>query len=265
MKAIIRLNSILLVGLILMASCSKDDEQVTLPKALDAKFEITVTGDAPNATISIMNNSSAALTYEWTFGEGANKTTSNEKNPTLTLERAGDFKVTLKISDGKEEKTTIKTFVIPGHSSILTFTDVEFSILGGDATYGRFFSTETGLIYKNNEVTTENGSKIDIAFNSFNGIINYFETPSESLYNIQNATSSKFTNYITTQYDVGNFDDMIDDELLDGLDLSDDIGSFPASYKGAVIFENSMGKKGVIKVKEIDDKRVLVDIKIQKY
>ena len=264
MKAIIRLNSILLLALIFMTSCSKDDEQITSTK-LEAKFEVAVTGDAPNASITITNNSTAATSYEWTFSDGGNINTSNQKSPALNIDKAGDFEVTLKISNGTEEKTITKTVAIPGNSAILTFTDIEFSILGGDATYGRFFSTETGLVYKNSEVTSDNGSKIDIAFDSFSGNINYFETPDKSKYAIPNSSPSTFINYVTSQFDITSFDDISDDELLDSLNLSGDTGSFPGSYEGAVIFENSIGKKGVIKIKNVDDRRVLVDIKVQKY
>ncbi len=265
MKVVTRLNSILFLTLIFMASCSNDDEQVTLPKKLDAKFEVVVNGDAPNASITILNHSSAATNYEWTFGEGASISTSNEKSPTLTVEKAGGLEVTLKTSNASGEKTTIKTVVIPGHSPILTFTDIEFSILGGDATYGRFFSTETGLIYKNYEVTADNGSKIDIAFDSFSGFINFFETPTKAKYNIPNASISTFINSVTSEFDTTNFENMSHDELIANLDLSGVTGTFPDTYKGVVIFENSHTKKGVIKVKNIDSKRVLVDIKIQKY
>ncbi len=264
MKTIIKVNSILFIALILLAGCSKEKEGVT-PEVLDAKFEVTVSGDAPNATITINNNSTAATSYEWTFGEGASISASNEKSPTLSVEKAGGLEITLKTSDGKKEATTIKTLVIPGHSAISAFADVEFSITGGDATYGRFFSTQSGLGYKNNEVTADNGAGIDIAFNSFDGIINLFETPTASKYNIPNATHSTFVNYVTSAFDVANFDSMATDQLLDNLDLTGDLGSFPGTYKGVILFENANGKKGVIKVKDVDSKRILVDIKIQKY
>jgi hypothetical protein len=59
---------------------------------------------------------------------------------------------------------------------------------------------------------------------------------------------------------------MDDDGLLADLTIQSDDGSFGNStIPHTVLFELSNGKKGVVKTKEVNSERLLVDIKIQKY
>lgn len=253
----------ILIGL-LFTSCSKDDEKTPLV----ADFSTTLTGQAPNAQVVITNASTGETTYQWTFGTGASINTSTEKTPpTITVDKAGDFTITLKVSNGNEYKEVTKTISITGNSAIRTYTDVAFSQTSGSNTYGRFFSTTTGLIYKDNEVNATSGTSIDLAFVGSNSSAIYFASPNSTNLGITipNATLTKIKNY-QSGFSVSDFDSMSDDSKLQTLTVVDDgevIGSL--SFPLTVIFQNASGKKGVIKLKSINAERLLVDIKVQKY
>ena len=192
-----------------IASCSKDDDVVPF----DVKFEVSVTGDAPNATIAITNQTTGASTFEWTYGLGANEEGSALQSPTnFTVEKAGEFTITLKASDGSNEKTAEAKITINGNSAILTFTDVEFALNAGDATYGRLFSIVDGRIYKDSEITAEMASKIDLAFGSMGNTLYYFESPNKTDYQLTGASTTKVDNSVLeADFAVATFDGMTND------------------------------------------------------
>lgn len=68
-----------------------------------AAFTVNRTLAAPGSTIKFTNDSSKnATSYKWEF-DGATKTTSTAKNPTVTYRKAGTYNVTLtaKNKDGQ--------------------------------------------------------------------------------------------------------------------------------------------------------------------
>lgn len=250
---------------LLLFSCSKDEDETT---PLAADFTATVTGEAPNAQIGITNSSTGATTYLWTFGEGASVSTSTDENPSsITVDKAGDLTIKLVVGNGSEEKELTKTVTITGSNAIVIYTDIEFGLNAGDATYGRLFSFETGQIYKDSEIDASNGSMIHLAFGSMANTIYYFESPTVEDYNVPNATETKVVNYESTpSISVTDFDSMTDDSQLSGLTITGTNDSFGnSSIPGTVLFEISTGKKGVIKTKAVNSDRLLVDIKIEKY
>ncbi len=250
----------------ILFSCKEDKIE---PVVLVADFETSVTGEAPNAQISITNKSENATSYSWTFGEGANILTSTEKSPsTLTVDKVGNFTIKLIVSDGSTEKEITKTISITGYNAIVAYSDLEFALDAGNDTYGRLFSFETDKMYLDNEITDENGSKIDLAFGSMGQTMYYFDSPSDSEYNVPNATVTKVINYESTPtISSSDFNDMVDDRLLTNLTIEDDDNSFGnSSIPGnTILFEISTGRKGVIITKAVNSDRLLVDIKIQKY
>jgi thioredoxin-related protein len=151
------------------------------------------------------------------------------------------------------------------NETIVTYNDISFSLTANSSEYGRMFSTVTGKIYKDSEITVENGGKIDLVFVSSNGTYNYFESPSlfKSV-TIPNATSTKIQN-LTTTMTVEEFDAMTDAENLKSLTITYDEESFGGSgYPKIILFENAAGKKGAIKVKSRNADVMIVDIKVQK-
>lgn len=250
----------------ILLSCEKDKVE---PKVLIADFETSVSGEAPNAKISITNKSENASSYNWTFGVGANVSASTDETPaTLTVDKAGDFTIKLVVSDGSIEKEVTKTILITGYNAIVEYTDLEFALDAGNASYGRLYSFETEKMYLDSEITNENGSKIHLAFGSMGQTMYYFDSPDNPDYNVPNATVTKVINYESTPtISSSDFENMVDDRLLYGLTIESDNNSFGnSSIPGnTVLFEISTGRKGVIVTKAVNSNRLLVDIKIQKY
>jgi len=251
---------------IILFSCKQDEIE---PKVLVANFETTITGEAPSCQITISNKSENASSYNWTFSEGANFSTSTNETPeTLTVDKTGNFTITLTVSDGTTEKEITKTISITGHNAIVEYSDLEFALNAGNDTYGRLYSFETNKMYLDSEITNDNGSKIHLAFSSMGGTMYYFDSPSNNDYSVPNATVTKVINYENTPtISSSDFNDMVDDRLLVELTIADDNNSFGnSSIPGnTVLFEISTGKKGVIITKAVNNDRLLVDIKIQKY
>lgn len=260
------MKNVIFLGIIssfILFSCSKDTEET-----LVADFDAAVTGEAPNAQITITNNSVGATSWSWTFGEGANISESAEEAPaSITVDKAGEISITLIATNGGEEMKITKTFTIAGNNAVVTYTDVAFALNSGHNDYGRLFSFETGEIYLDNEVDASNGELIHLAFGSMGNTLYYFESPTHEDFNIPNSTNTKVINYESEPtFSVEDFDAIVDDSALSSLTIehSDD-GFGNSSIPGTVLFEISTGQKGVIKTKIINSERILVDIKIQKY
>lgn len=84
---------LLILAVITMNSCKKDDEITKMPIA---DFEIEVSGEAPNAQLIITNLSKNADSYVWKFGEGADIERSEAITPTgIIVAKKGEFNVTL--------------------------------------------------------------------------------------------------------------------------------------------------------------------------
>lgn len=245
-------------------SCTKSDSSVPVV----AIFSAVVSGQAPNAQITITNTTSGAYTYEWAFGEGANISTSSDLTPpVLTIDKAGSFTVTLKASNGSEQDEVTKTITVEGNSALVTYSNVEFGLNAGDNSYGRLFSFETGKIYKDNEIDATVGPKINLAFASMGNTMYYFQSPTVADYNVPGASVTKVTNWLSdSPISTTDFDGMTDDSKLAGLTINETGDSFGnSSIPGIVLFQLSTGRKGAIETKAVNSSRLLVDIKIQKY
>lgn len=252
----------ILLILLAMSACTKQSDIALYPD-----FSVTVTGVSPNAILNIVNKSTGATDYQWTFGEGASVSTSTDKEPAnIKIDKAGTLSIVLAVKNGDSQKTKASSVVIGGNHAMVTFTGVEFALKASDATYGRFFSTETGLIYKDNEVNATNGPKIDLAFLSLSATNNYFTSPNSPQFTIPYATTSLVRHFINNEIAVTDFETIKDDVLIKNTSITTDNKPFGSTgYPLLVLFQNSKGKKGVIKVREINASRLLVDIKIQKY
>jgi len=254
-----------LVSAILFSCKKKEGEQ----KEVVADFDTSISGQAPNAHISITNKSENANSYTWEFSEGSNIVISSEETPpTFTVDKAGDFTIKLTARNGTDEKEISKTISITGHSAIVEYSDLEFALDAGNATYGRLFSFETNQMYLDNEINNNNGAKIHLAFGSMGHTMYYFDSPDKTDYNVPNATATKVINYENTPtITSSDYNNMFDDRLLSGLTIINDNNSFGnSSIPGhTILFEISTGRKGVIITKDVNNDRLLVDIKIQKY
>jgi hypothetical protein len=253
-----------LLGIVILFNLT-DCKEKEVP--LVADFDAEITGTSPNATIVFTSSSTGADTYEWTFGEGANITTSSVISPSISVEKAGLLTVTLTIHRGAEENSITQDIDVFGNSAILEFTDVEFALGAGDLDYGRFFSVATGQVYIDTEVNANNGSTISLAFESLGQTLHYFQSPSSSDYSIPNATQTKVINFPAgALMSIAQFEAMDDDEILADLTINDDGNGFGnGNIPGIVLFQISDGRIGAIKTRSINADRLLVDIKVQKY
>ena len=250
---------------VLFFSCSKDDDEATV---VIADFTATVSGESPNAKVTIVNNSKDASSYEWTFGEGADISTSTESGPLeIEVDKAGDFEITLVAKNGAQEKEVTKTVSIDGFTAVESFSDIEFALKANDEAFGRFFSFTTGEIYKDSEINEENGADIHLGFGSMSYVMYFFQSPDHNNFDVPNATATKVMNYQSEPaITVEAFSTMADNELLADLEIEDKNDSFGnGSIPGIVLFETSTGRKGAIHTKAVNSDRLLVDIKVEKY
>jgi hypothetical protein len=171
-------------------------------------------------------------------------------------------------SSDDDKKTDSST---TDNATLKTFTDVTFSLdqsEGYDA--GLYFSTELGKSFKTNKIDASTLPKIDIAFYSANYSLNYFISPNDSNYGIQNATTSIFINVQKDLMTIDQFKNIVKGSDFENIKIdSDDDDSFPDSQMpNVVLFKNAAGKKGAIYIKSVHrvgyDPRIVVDIKIQK-
>ncbi|RED96568.1 outer membrane protein assembly factor BamB family protein [Marinoscillum furvescens] len=94
--------AVLLLGLCLLSACSEDEpeKENELPVALFAAAPTAATvGDEIAFTDQSGDNDGEITSWAWDFGDG---NTSAEQNPTHTYAEAGDYTVSLTVSDDKE-------------------------------------------------------------------------------------------------------------------------------------------------------------------
>jgi hypothetical protein len=153
------------------------------------------------------------------------------------------------------------------NSTILSYKDIEFSQTEGSATYATYFSTKTGKLYKDSELNATNGPDIDLAFVGGLSKFFFFTSPDDNRFLkkvVPGATKTLVKNY-ETGFSAIDFDAVVDDSKLKSLTVVDGLDSVGSlEFPLVVIFQNSKGKKGLIKLKAINADRLLVDIKVQK-
>ncbi|WKK80469.1 hypothetical protein [Marivirga arenosa] len=258
----------LIVLAITLYSCDSSETADKEGEPLEAKFSVEIEGEAPNAVLNLTNESTGASSYEWSFSEGSSDSTSIEEIPNgITVDKAGDFTITLKAVSGTEESSSEETITIEGNSAILEIKDLEFSQEEGSSELGRFYSISENEMYLDTEIDEENGPNINLFYKGSNSPFIFFEGPKDNFDDIvvPNAKETKVHNY-ENGFEVASFDEMEDDAVLDDLTvINDDNAIGTLDFPAIVTFETEEGKKGAIKLKAINSTRVLVDIKVQKY
>lgn len=259
MKNLINLFLLILI-LSILWSCKSTIK--TEPIVVD--FDLTLTGEAPNAELTLTNNSQNGTSYMWLFSEGAEIESSAEKNPCkIKVDKVGELTVTLIVINETEEKSVEKSVSVFGYNSIYTYTNIEFA---HNPATGRFFSTETGQIYPDHKVDNNNGPLIDLAFISIDNSLYYLESPDNEEFSIPGATQTLVMNYDNTELSILGFDSITDDSLLRNLHVYHDNNSFGnTTIPHVILFQNESGRKGAVKTISVNNNRLLVDIKVQKY
>lgn len=249
----------------IIVSCSKKDDPVV------PDFDAVVSGESPNAKIELTNKSTGATSFKWNFDKGTTDSVSTLESPAiLNVDRAGSFTIKLKAINGSEEQTITKTVTVPGYNAIVTYSDLEFGLVSGSTTYGRYFSFTTGKMYKDNEINSSNGMDIHIGLGNMSHFMFFFLSPDDRILEedliIPGATNTKINNWQDIPLiSASAFDSMQDDRLLNGLTITNTNESFDTTMPNMILFQIATGRKGVIKAKAVNINRILVDIKIQKY
>ncbi len=235
-------------------------------------------------TITLNNKSTDVISYLWTFERGI-PNTSTEENPSVLFSNIGTHNIILEVSNGKQTRTLTKTIEVLENTNLRTFEDVQLGIntAHNSNTIGAFFSGELRKVFTANEVTNENGSKIDLVFLGLNDSFSFnkFLSPNEIATNgfiaIPNATK---TNIINTQENCNcgvsinesKFNSMIDDSILKTTTITETPSGLLHFDKNKtpriILFQTEDGRKGAVKIKQfIEDgsnSYVICDIKIQK-
>ena len=115
------------VTLTVMNTCGSKNvsNMVSIISAFQASFDAdTISGCAPLTVVFENTSSAGATSWAWSF-EGGNPSASSMENPSITYNTAGEFNVTLIISDGTENDTlTMDNYISVGDvpSGDFTFT-----------------------------------------------------------------------------------------------------------------------------------------------
>lgn len=254
-----------------------------LPK-MEVDFEITPSFDdfdyeAP-FTASLVNKTSNGLTYEWQ-SSGGTIVDRTAENTEITFADPGAYTVTLSADNAKETRTLSREITIKPNTNLYTLKDVKFGIKKAEAGLGCFYSLSQRKIIKRDEVNSENGKEIDLAFFGLDAGFSrcYFLSPADALssgfYPIPNASATYFVNDLETSgihFTDGDFVAMTDDSGLRQLPVkaaSNTESWFTNVFiPRLVLFETEKGIKGAIRIKafvsEGDQSYVLADIKVQK-
>ncbi len=234
-------------------------------------------------TITLINNSSSATAYNWTF-QGGTPLNSSEVSPKVTFNSPGTYTISLEGTNGKHTAEEIKEITVVSNTNLKVFTDVSLGINSAhhNNSKGAFFSTTLREVFSENQVSDANGEAIDIMFLGLNSSfgVNKFVSPDEAEINgftsITNASHTKFinsqelcacgVNFTTTQFDA-----MVDDADFQGLTITETAGGlqdFDNNLPRVVLFETANGRKGAIKIKGFvndgSSSYIICDIKVQK-
>lgn len=243
-----------------------------ISEEINIDFDLILNSEVVPAELQIVNKTTGANQYKWTFSGGKGESTL--ENPGFLLyEEAGEFEVTLEASNSVQTKELTKSFTL-NTNEILSFQNIVLGAIEAQSTLGSVFSTELGTVIKSDDINDSNGEKIDIVFVGESGLL-FFESPQKAsgwgLKEIPNATNTSFINYIegsSVSFSVEDFDNMTNSDPLNGINITNDEESFPSSgLPRIILFQNSKGKKGVIKITNIASGRsgsITFDLKVQK-
>ncbi|WP_369049316.1 PKD domain-containing protein [Tenacibaculum sp. UWU-22] len=265
---------------------TKEEKITVLPDiAIGFDWEVDFFDDDYQApvTITLQNTTTNAIRYQWMFEGGAHS--SMEENPRVTFQNAGTYTIQLIASNGKKEKTISKTIRVKPNTNLRTFSNVKLGINSAHNTnaIGAFFSTELRKTITANEVTQENGSKIDIVFLglsndfTFNKFVSPIQAGTNGFTTIPNATDTKFINSQENSssggsLSVAQFDAMNNDTSLQAIIITETPNGllhFNNTMKPRIVlFQTADGRKGAIKITAFVDNGsnsyILCDIKVQK-
>ena len=264
------------------------EKTITVADGLLAEFDWEVAFQDDDfqipVTLTMQNNSTGVLTYNWTF-TNATPSSSTEENPIVTFTSEGIQTIVLTVSNGKESKTSTKTIALLADTNLRTFSDVKFGIntAHNKNTTGAFYSTTTREIYPKDSLAQIETDVIDLVFFglgedfSFNKFVSPDDLSATTFSALPNAQKTLFINSqeqcaCSTTLSVTEFDSMVDDSILNNLTVVETNGGSQhftnALVPRIVLFTTANGRNGAIKIKEYvqdgQNSYIVTDIKIQK-
>lgn len=150
--------------------------------------------------------------------------------------------------------------------SVVTFSDLKFSLTPGSESYGRVFSSFKGNVYLDNDIPDTLGKYIDVAFNNFGSFSMFFTSPNDETFdlNIPGTLTTLVRNIVPSDtFDVNSFDTITHATTLKNLTITTDNETFASSDMPLVVFfQNGFAKKGIIKVKAMTADYIVADVKV---
>lgn len=235
--------------------------------------------------VSFKDKSVSVTKYKWQF-QGANKSTSEEKDPVVIFNKIGKHTIKLTATNGKRIKTVIKTITVLKNTNLREFKNVKLGVstTHNNDVIGSFFSLKARKVYTKSQLTGEIEKDIDLIFYGVNSTFkrNSFVSPdrlSETTFDdLQVAKKTLFINSLesckcSAKLSVSEFDMMVDDTLFQNLTITETKGGLKTfnntMVPRIVLFRTQEGKKGAIKIKSYhvngeNNSYILVDIRVQK-
>lgn len=243
------------------------------PIAVDQDWEAPLTLQTRNLT-------SGGLSYRWSC-EGATIDNATAEHPSLRFERAGNYRIKLTASNGKEDKVVEKTLTIKPNSGLVSQQDLKFGINEAKNSIGCFYSSRLGGVLTSQRITQEDlGASIDFGFFALNSsfIYCYFFSPLEARANaFPSITHAKATTFINSPSALGI---VLSDDDFEALNHVQALSRFTQWAEPSrrhftkvqkphfILFRTSDGRRGIIRVKDFVEagaqSYILADVKIEK-
>ena len=242
-----------------------------VPSFEDEDYEAPLTAHLDNTTVS-------ALRYQWTASGGA-ITNSTAQTTDIHFDQPGDYTVTLHTANDKDVQEISHTIHVKPNTNLYTMTGVRLGVSSAQNTIGCFYATTLRDVLTKDEVTTENGGKIDLVFFAINSGFTYcrFLSPdSASKYTFPAIPGATHTYIMNIQEGISlteqEFSGMTDDAYLAARDIRahENTNEFFMGAQGSrvVLFETADGRRGAILITAFvadgAPAYILADIKVQK-
>jgi hypothetical protein len=162
------------------------------------------------------------------------------------------------------------TTITPGSGnktdSVVTFTDVKFSLTPASESYGRVFSSFKGKVYLDSDIPDSVAKYIDVAFNNFGAFSMFFTSPNAESFDLKipGTLTTLVRNLVPVDtFNVNSFDTIAHASTLKKLTIATDDQSFASSDMPLLVFfQNGFAKKGIIKVKAMTTDYIVADVKV---
>ena len=230
----------------------------------------------------LQNNTISATQHKWQ-APGGTLSNSTDSVPTVTYSLPGTYTVTYKAGNGKDSATVTKNITVLPNTGLRTFANVKLGINTAQSTLGVYFSTILRKVLLKGDVNASNGNKIDIAFYGLSESFNYnlFISPdSAQVWAFDAIPGGTATKLINSQelcgcgvnFTVANFDNVTTGTAFSSVPINVTTAGNTffsnALVPRVVLFQNAIGKKGAVKIKQYvsagQQSYIICDIKVQK-